>query len=53
MMKEQKRIETELVSFEKHLYGSDTLSSYQRKVSAVKTKVAKRYSGGTENLRKL
>lgn len=42
MMKEQKRIETELVSFEKHLYGSDTLSTVvkpaiKEKVSAKKT----------------
>ena len=42
MMKEQKRIETELVSFEKHLYGSDTLSTVAKpaikeKVSAKKT----------------
>lgn len=42
MMKEQKRIEAELASFEKHLYGSDTLSTVAKpalkeKVSAKKT----------------
>lgn len=47
MMKEQKRIEAELVSFEKHLYGSDTLSAVAAKPE-VKEKVFARKSSKKE-----
>ena len=36
MIKEQKKIEAELVSFEKSLYGSDTLSVAKEKASSKK-----------------
>lgn len=36
MMKEQKRIEAELVNFEKQLYGSDTLSTVAKKAAEEK-----------------
>lgn len=41
MMNEQKRIEAELVSFEKHLYGSDTLSTVAKQTAKEKASTKK------------
>lgn len=41
MMSEQKRIESELVSFEKHLYGSDTLATVAKQTAKTKASTRK------------